>query len=255
MFKDAIYLSGRIVRTVEDSSDFELLDKPYVYRTVRFIDNQIEQLHDEVASLQRAYASLFGVEPEIDGKQLEKIVGQVMARNLYMGRSANAEIRLYRHEGEPTLFVSSGALLDSDCYESAVVRPSAQTLPYEIPHIEHHTSILRQTLSLHPSTPRKVNLLCHNGAVVSCEGFPLYGVIDDHIISYTPWSSPESMRAEELIRKYGKPFEKGVLTLENSRQPEELFTLTTNSLVSLSRINNRPLNPFLALALGNALLR
>ena len=255
MFKDAIYLSGRIVRTIEESNDLQLLEGPYAYRTVRFIGGRIERLREEADSLRNAYTALFGQSPDIGDKVMEKAVESVMSRNLYMGRSANAELRLYQHRGEPILWASSGELLDSDRYEGAVIRLSAQTLPYEIPHPEHHTSILRQTLALHRNVARQVNLLCRGGAVVSCEGFPLYGVIDDHIIGYTPWSSPESRRAEELFASYGKPFKKGVFNLANGPQPEELFTLTTNNLVSLSHINGRALFPFVSYALGNSLLR
>ncbi len=255
MFKDAIYLAGRIVRTIEDSDDLQLLEGPYVYRTIRFIGGRIERLHDEAESLRNAYVAMFGQRPDVADKMMEKAVAGVMSRNLYMGRSANAELRLYQRNGEAILWASSGDLLDSDRYEGGVIRLAAQTLPYEIPHLEHHTSILRQTLALHRNVARQANLLCRGGAVVSCEGFPLYGVIDDRIIGYTPWSSPESQRAEELFAKYGKPFEKGVFNLENGPQPEELFTLTTNNLVSLSRINGRALFPFVSYALRDTLLR
>ncbi len=243
------------MRSIEESDDLQLLEGPYVYRTVRIIGGRIERASDEIESLRSAYTALWGDTPNINEKQLEQAAERVMTRNLYMGRSANAEIRLYSHNGEATVWVSSGELLDSDRYECAVIRPSAQTLPYEIPYIEHHTSILRQTLALHRNNARQVKLLCRDGAVVSCEGFPLYGVIDDHIICYTPWSSPESRRAEEIFAKYGKPFKKGVFNLENGPQPEELFTLTTNRLVSLSHINGRALFPFVSYALDRALTR
>ena len=255
MLRDAIYIDGKVVRSIEGSDDWQLLDSPYVYRTIRVINGRIERVTDELQDLCSGFYALFERTPDLTTKQLEEAVATTLTRNHYVNRSANAEVRLYNRSGQWVLIVVPGTLLDSERYDTAVIRPSGHTLDGEIPYCEHFTSALKHTLSLRHKGPREMTLLRQNGDIVSCEGFPIYSVLNDTIFSHTPWSSVESRRAEMLFAQSGREVIAGTLNENNAEQPEEIFVFTTNSLVSLSHIDGRPLVPFTAYSLGRTLQR
>lgn len=255
MFRDAIYLDGKIVRSIESDEQLQLLDAPYVYRTIRVIDGHIERAIDEVDDLQRGFGAMFNHSLELTHKQLSEIVTTTLNRNLYLNRAANVEVRAYRKEGKTVLCVRTGELLNSDAYEAGIIRQAGKSIDSEIPIPQHFTSIMRQTISLQQRGVRQLFLLKHEGNIVSCEGFPLYGVVDGKIVAYTPWSSVESRRAEALFRKSNREVIEGVLNGSSESQPEEIFTLTTNTLISLSSIDGRSLVPFTAYSLGRTLER
>ncbi|MBR2333356.1 MAG: hypothetical protein IKA60_03385 [Rikenellaceae bacterium] len=255
MLRDAIYIDGKVVRQVEGSDDWQLLDSPYVYRTVRVINGHIERPAEELQDLCGGFHALFERTPDLTAKQLDEAVVTTLTRNHYINRAANAEVRLHNRGGQWAMVIVPGALLDGERYDSAVIRPSGHTFNCELPYPEHFTSLLKHTLALHKKGQREMTLLRHNGDIVSCEGFPIYGVLQDVIYSYTPWNSVESRRAEALFARSGREVVAGTLNEKNAEQPEEIFVFTTNSLVSLAHLDGRPLVPFTAYTLGRTLQR
>ena len=241
-----------MLRTIEEASDMELLESPYVYRTVRTNGQMVERVEDEVNDLRASFGAVFDRAANITESQITEAVCAVLARNHYPRQMTNAEVRLYNREGRAVVCVVAGRLLDSERYELSVIRPKGTLADIELPYTEHHTSLSKQLFALRREH-RSMTLTRAGGAVVSCEGFPLYGVEQGQVVCYTPWRSVESARAEDLLERSGESLVHRSLTSDSLTLPEELFTFTTNCVVSLSHLDSRPLVPFAAYRLGRVL--
>ncbi|MBP3426305.1 MAG: hypothetical protein J6K81_06280 [Rikenellaceae bacterium] len=252
MFKDAIYIDGRMVRSVEDSVGLQVLQSPYVYRTVRTSGYAVEQAKNETQALNCAFGEVFGGVATLETEQLTRAVEQILTRNHYPSQQiANVEVRLHATEGRAVLCVVGGQVLMQEHYELSVIRPTGKECVTEMPKPEHFTSFGRQVLELTPASAKEVRLVRQAGRLVACEGFPLWGVEERRVVRLTPWESLESQRAEEVFRRAGIEFEQAA-EVDESRLCE-LFFFGTNELVSLSRALGRAMEPFVAFRLADYL--
>ena len=251
MFKEGVYLDGFVVRSVEESAELELLQSPYVYRTVRCANFQPEDSTAEAAELNGYFEKVFGRRSTVTADELERAVRNVLTRNHYPAQAVNVEVRLHATPERAVMCVVAGKLLLADHYESAVIRPAAKECAVEIPVPECFTSFGRQVMSLVPLKNGEVRLVRRGGRLVSCEGFPLWGVVDNHVVSLTPWQSVESRRAQEVFRRAGVSVVEGVEVDESKLT--ELFYFATNELVSVGRAWGRVLEPFVAFRLADYL--
>lgn len=252
MFKDAIYIDGRMVRTVEESAVLRVLQSPYVYRTVRCAEGTVEQAEDETNALNLAFDAVFGHAADIKQEEVTRAVEQVLTRNHYPTRQiANVEVRLHAADGRAVMCVIGGEVLTQDHYELKVIRPTAKECRTEIPVPEHFTSFGRQVWELTSTSVKEVRLMRQAGRLVACEGFPLWGVEGRRVVRLTPWESVESRRAERVFQRAGITFECGT-EVDESRLCE-LFFFGTNELVSIGRVGGRSLEPFVAFRLADYL--
>ena len=118
----------------------------------------------------------------------------------------------------------------------------------EVTLSDYGATIIRIRLTLKNG---EVRLVRQAGRLVSCEGFPLWGVVDNHVVSLTPWQSVESRRAQEVFRRAGISVTEGVEVDESKLT--ELFYFGTNELVSVGRAWGRVLEPFVAFRLADYL--
>lgn len=251
MFKEGVYLDGCVVRSVEESAELELLQSPYVYRTVRCANFQPEDSAAEAAELNGSFEKVFGRRSAITADEFERAVRNLLTRNHYPNQAVNVEVRLYASAERAVMCVVAGKLLLADHYEFAFIRPAAKECAVEVPVPECFTSFGRQVMNLVPLKNGEVRLVRQKGRLVSCEGFPLWGVVDNHVVSLTPWQSVESRRAQEVFRRAGVAVTEGVEVDESKLT--ELFYFGTNELVSVGRAWGRVLEPFVAFRLADYL--
>jgi hypothetical protein len=222
MFKEGVYLDGFVVRSVEESAELELLQSPYVYRTVRCANFQPEDSAAEAAELNGYFEKVFGRRSAIAADELERAVRNVLTSNHYPAQAVNVEVRLHATPERAVMCVVAGKLLLADHYESAILRPVAKECTAEVPVPECFTSFGRQVMNLVPLKNGEVRLVRRGGRLVSCEGFPLWGVVDNHVVSLTPWQSVESRRAQEVFRSAGVSVVEGV-EVDESKLTELFF--------------------------------
>lgn len=251
MFKDAIYIDGRVVRSVEDSAELEMLLAPYVYRTVRTHNYAPEQPNAETQSLNNAFGEVFGLKSSLNATTLTTAVESVLTRNHYPSRLSNVEVRLHRLGSRAVMSVVAGEVLDQDHYDAAVLRPSAEIYHCEIPWPQHFTSFGRQIIDLMSKSSKEVCITLSDGALRACEGFPLYGVVGEQVVVFAPWESIESHRAERVCQRAGISLVRKDVC--NPSEVRELFYFSTNELVSIGRLAGRPLEPFVAFRLSRFL--
>ena len=251
MFKEGVYLDGYVVRSVEESAELELLQSPYVYRTVRCANFQPEDSAAEAAELNGYFEKVFGRRSDVTADELERAVRSVLTRNHYPRQAVNVEVRLHATPERAVMCVVAGKLLLADHYESAVIRPTAKECVVEVPVPECFTSFGRQVMNLAALKNGEVRLVRQGGRLVSCEGFPLWGVESGRVVSLTPWQSVESRRAQDVFRRAGVSVAEGVEVDESKLT--ELFYFGTNELVSVGRAWGRVLEPFVAFRLADYL--
>ena len=246
-----MYLDGYVVRSVEESAELELLQSPYVYRTVRCANFQPEDSAAEAAELNGYFEKVFGRRSAVTADELARAVRNLLTRNHYPNQAVNVEVRLYASAERAVLCAVAGKLLLCDHYEPAIIRPAAKECSVEVPVPECFTSFGRQVMNLTPLKNGEVRLVRQAGRLVSCEGFPLWGVVDNHVVSLTPWQSVESRRAQEVFRRAGVSVVEGIEVDESKLT--ELFYFATNELVSVGRAWGRVLEPFVAFRLADYL--